>query len=76
MVISHVAASVAIGQDGQAHASLEVIAESVSFLGGKNGANDAAAQRRTGRAGDPVLVPDDEKAQGSDGCPGPNGIEH
>ena len=34
-----VAASAYIGQDGKPHASLEVTAESVRFLGGKNGAN-------------------------------------
>ena len=42
MVIGRVAASAYIGQDGKPHASLEVTAESVRFLGGKNGANGGA----------------------------------
>ena len=36
VVIGRVAASAYVGQDGKPHASLEVTAESVRFLGGKN----------------------------------------
>ena len=42
VVIGRVAASAYIGQDGKPHASLEATAESIRFLGGKNGANGAA----------------------------------
>ena len=50
VVIGRVAASAYIGQDGKPHASLEVTAESVRFLGGKNGANGvpSAAQDEAG----------------------------
>lgn len=41
VVIGRVAASVAVGLDGKTHAGLEVTAESVRFLGDKNGANGA-----------------------------------
>ena len=57
MVVVGVAASAYIGQDGKPHASLEVTAESVRFLGGKNGANGA-----TGLAqGEPEMDIDEEE---------------
>ena len=39
LVVGRVTASAYMGQDGKPKASLEVTAESVRFLGGKNGAN-------------------------------------
>ena len=42
LVVGRVTASAYMGQDGKPKASLEVTAESVRFLGGKNGANGVA----------------------------------
>lgn len=41
MVTGRVIASAYVGQDGKPHASLEVTADQVRFLGGKNGENGA-----------------------------------
>ena len=51
MVIGRVAASAYIGQDGKPHASLEVTAESVRFLGGKDATNGNGVSH-----GDPDLA--------------------
>ena len=56
MVIGRVAASAYIGQDGKPHASLEVTAESVRFLGGKNGNGVPGAAQ-----GEPEMDIDEEE---------------
>ena len=57
VVIGRVAASAYIGQDGKPHASLEVTAESVRFLGGKNGANSVPGVGQ----GEPEMDIDEEE---------------
>ena len=56
MVIGRVAASAYVGQDGKPHASLEVTAESVRFLGGKNGNGALGAVQ-----GEPEMDIDEEQ---------------
>ena len=59
MVIGRVAASAYIGQDGKPHASLEVTAESVRFLGGKN--DKARTARPAAGQGEPEMDIDEEE---------------
>ena len=57
MVVGRVAASAYLSKDGEPHASLEVTAESVRFLGGKNGANGVPGVAQ----GEPEMDIDEEE---------------